>query len=101
ARYRYRWVDAGNLPVVNWDSESTFLVEGFNTNVSITSDSWNQHFGHFIYDCPAQGSFMDFNGRLTHVQGALIIRNTNGNILRLARSHAMNLSVGGDFTIEG
>lgn len=99
--YRYRWASAGILPVVNWNSQATLLVEGFNTNVSLTSDSWSQAFGNFIYDCPAQGSFMDFNGRLTHVQGDLIIRNTNGNILRLARSHAMNLFVGGDFIIEG
>ncbi|HYF67682.1 MAG TPA: hypothetical protein VD884_06080 [Ohtaekwangia sp.] len=99
--YRYRWTSAGILPVINWDSQATLLVERFNTNVSLTSDSWNQHFGNFIYDCPAQGSFMDFNGRLTNVQGDLIIRNTNGNILRFARSHAMNLSIGGDFIIEG
>jgi hypothetical protein len=101
ASYFYRWNTAGALPVVRWDSTATFYVTAFNTNSSVTSDTWTQNFGNFIYDCAAQGNFMDFNGRLRNVQGNLFIRSTNNKICRLARGQSYTLTVGGTFAISG
>lgn len=89
------------LPLVNWFPSSTLLINNLQGNNSVTHHSWIQNFGHVVYNCPEQGSFMDFNGRLRSIQGDLLIRNTNRNILRLARGHILHLSVGGNLIVEG
>ena len=101
SEFRYASRSITEIPLATWDIESTINVNNIMGNASITLGSWIQEFGNFIYDCPAQGAFMDFNGRIRNVRGNLIIRNTNKNILRFARGHVLTLNVGRDLVIEG
>lgn len=101
SHYYYRWNTAGAIPVVLWHPTATFHVNAFDGNASVTSDTWMQNFGNVVYDCPAQGNFMDFNGRLRNIQGDFFIRNTNNHILRLGRGHSFTLNVGGNFIVDG
>ncbi len=87
------------IPLATWAPGSTLEITGLTGGG--TFSNLNQHFGHVIYDCPAQGLFVEFGGQLTSIAGNFTVKNTNNNFLRLADSQNLNLTIGGDFIIEG
>ena len=99
--YRHLALGEGSIPVAQWHPNSTFEILGFQGNVSLHSPDWSQPFGNIMYNCPGQGLFVEFNSLLREVAGDLIILNTNGNGLRLARYQESVLTVAGDILIEG
>ena len=104
SRFHYVGGYRGYLPLATWHPESELLINGFIGSGYIAiaySESWKQHFGHVIYDCPGQPSFVDLNGYLSSIQGDLIIRNTNNQTLRLSTTQRPVISIGGNFRIEG
>jgi hypothetical protein len=94
---------AGEPPSAIWDAASTLLISRYTNNGSLTSTRWQQSFGHFIYDCPNQGAFVDMLGNVRSIRGNFMVRNTGSNVLRLTldRTTPTYITIEGDFIIEG
>ncbi len=100
----FRGSSRAYIPLAAWDAESVLYVNGFSGSgyVAIAySEGWKQPFGHVIYECPLQTSFVDFNGHLRDIRGDLIIRNTNNQSLRLSTTQRPVLRIGRDLLVEG
>jgi hypothetical protein len=94
----------GAPPLATWNAASNFYLEGFaNTSIlDMTSSSWNQSFGNFIYNCAGQKSIVSFNGLITSIQGNLSFLSTGTNVVRLTDNEVnVTISVAGDFTVSG
>jgi hypothetical protein len=102
-RHRYQTTE-GAPPLASWDVTSNFYMEGFaNTSIlDLTSSSWNQTFGNFIYNCTAQRSIVSFNGLITNIQGNLSFLSTGNNLTRLTDNEVnVTITVGGNLIIAG
>lgn len=100
--YQHNTYTEGIIPLANWEQNSTFELIGLQQDTpTMLSANWGQSFGNFIYNCPEQDTFVDFNARLRTIKGDFRVLNTNGRIFRLARGHDIVLTIGGDFVIEG
>jgi len=100
----FRGSSRSYIPIASWDGESVLHITGFSSSGYVAlaySDGWKQSFGHVIYDCAQQTSFVDFNGHLSDIRGDLIIRNTNNQSLRLSTTQRPVIRIGRDFRIEG
>jgi hypothetical protein len=102
--FQYNGGPKGYIPLATWDKESTLLITGFKSSGYIGlafSSSWRQNFGNVIYDCPAQTTFVDFNGHLKSIAGNFTIRSTNSQSLRLSTTQKPVINIAGDFIVEG
>lgn len=100
AIFRANFFRASVIPLATWDINSTLEIVGLTSSPTFSNSNLGQDFGNVVYDCPNQGPFVEFAGRLRSVRGDFVIRNTNNNYLRLAEGN-LNLTVGGDFIVEG
>ncbi len=95
----------GTIPYATWHRTSTFEIAGFKASGYINlanGDSWSQVFGNVVYDCPEQTVFaVELNGHLRNIQGDLIFRNTNNQIVELVRNQNITVSIGGNLIVEG
>lgn len=98
--YRHLATKEGSIPIAQWDPASTFEIRDLSAGAYMASPDWRQTFGNMVYDCPAQGTFVEFNGLLGRIAGDFTILNTNSNILKLLGSQD-SLVVDGDIIIEG
>ena len=99
--YEHRASGEGSIPLAQWHPQSRFVITGISGNVSMRSEAWRQPWGTVVYQCPAQGEFVEFRGMLETIQGDFIIASTRNAILRLSQSQTMQLTVGGDLVISG
>lgn len=102
--YRYMAITLGAIPMATWYSNSTFEVTGLTGSSSLNvmnALSWEQTFGNFVYNCPDQGGFIDFNGYIKSIAGDLNILNTANNNLQLSGDRNLNLHIGGDVIVRG
>lgn len=94
-------LNQGTIPTATWNANSTCNVTGV-TSIVPTVDSFNQTFGHFIWNCPSQTGNLSLIGNLTTVNGSFIVTNTNSGSLRLSNSGVTEtLNVGGNFIQTG
>lgn len=101
SRYVHMSVNEGVVPQATWHPNSTFELRGLTGNRTLSSANWSQAFGNFHYECPAQGDFVEFGGRLRNIRGDLVVANTNNNVLRLGTSQTFSLNVAGNLRITG
>lgn len=105
SKYLHRQGPLGFIPYATWHEQSIFEIAGFRSQGYINiahSDSWKQHFGHVIYNCPEQTTaFVDLNGYLRNISGDFIVMSTNGQALRLSTTQGPVINIGGDFIVEG
>lgn len=98
-KYQHNFTtSAGVIPTATWNSGSTCEVIGYTTyNSTLTG---MQSFSNFVWNCPLQLNWIDLNGALTNVTGNFTITSTGlTGGLRISKSSASTLNVGGDFTL--
>ncbi len=98
-KYQHNYsTSAGVIPTSTWNSGSTCEIIGYTTyNGTVTG---MQAFSNFIWNCPSQLSWIDLNSGLTSVTGDFTITSTGlTGGLRLSKSSASTLSIGGNFTL--
>lgn len=91
----------GVIPLAKWETNATFELKGITGNKTMQSPNWGQTFGNLVYECTAQGNFVEFKGLLKNIAGNFQVRSTRGSILRLANTQNLNLVVGGNVIVEG
>lgn len=92
----------GNLPLAAWAPTSNLAIRGYTVFANATAvGNWSQNFGNVIWDCAAQTSVLNLNGRLTSVQGDFIIQNSNTGIVQFSTNQNPVISVGEDFSVLG
>lgn len=92
----------GAAPLATWDANSTVEIAAWTASKTLASTTWSQSFGHFIYNCPAQVSTINFNGLLTNVQGDFILQNTNSVPVQLVgNGQTRTINIGRDFSVLG
>src|SRR5690606_38194440 len=96
--YRHASPSSSVIPIATWAVSSTLEITGLVSGpFSWATSNLDQTFGNVVYNCPQQSvQFVDFSGRLRHVQGDLTVLSTNGNYLRFSASQNLDLTVGGD-----
>ncbi len=119
-------VNAGSIPVANWDISSTCLITGVtgNSSSSFTGGlggvpcdpvgalgvpplNLNQSFGNFTWNCAGHVATINLNSQLTDVRGNLTINsagapsgNKVANPVCLSSNTNTTLNVGGNFIIS-
>jgi hypothetical protein len=89
---------------VSWNATSTCRISGYTTN-STPPTGLNQTFGNFTWNTPnlnAGGSFFDFNGQLSDVNGTLTINSIGigGDVIYLGISNTYTLNIDGNFIVN-
>lgn len=104
--YQHSIRNGGDVPLANWNLNSTCVIGGLNNNNSPTPGNLDQAFGNFTWNTPTMGTTSTFSlgGALQTVRGKLTFIST-GNTPREVRlangGPGYSLSVGGDFEIQG
>lgn len=103
AKYQHNFTTtAGTIPTATWDANSTCEIIGYTTGVTLGT-SYDQIFGHFVWNCPSQGGGnCSASGNLTTINGDFTVANagTSGS-LRLTATTTFTLDVGGDLIVNG
>ncbi|MCK9483735.1 MAG: chitobiase/beta-hexosaminidase C-terminal domain-containing protein, partial [Candidatus Marinimicrobia bacterium] len=91
-------LDKYAVPEATWNTGSTCLITGITGTSAPTG--LDQEFHNFIWNCPNQGGNLNFNAKLTTVNGDFTVLSTNGAQLRLG-SVELTVNIAGDVNVEG
>jgi hypothetical protein len=106
SRYQHYYTSTeGTIPSASWNANSTVQILGYSTT-SIQASSagnWGQNFGHVEFNCVnlRSGITFNWNGKLSNIQGDLLIKNTGlGSVWLVGTSNA-TITIGGDIDVSG
>jgi len=101
--YLHNFSDSeGVIPLASWSNFSTVSIIGYTSTTEATSaGQWSQSFGNVVWDTPLLTADFFLNGLLSNISGSFTIKTTNGQVLRLTKASNHNLSIGGDFNVDG
>ncbi|MBA4166334.1 MAG: hypothetical protein H0X41_02085 [Chitinophagaceae bacterium] len=97
--------DGAIVPHGNYDAGSTIVITGCQF-VGVIIDETNA-IGNLTFDCPSLATDADLGLYNLNIQGNLLIKNTNGNVLNLIGQRTLqnatdvNVGINGDFIISG
>ncbi|HQH57176.1 MAG TPA: hypothetical protein PLW05_11595, partial [Candidatus Marinimicrobia bacterium] len=84
------------IPIATWEEGATCLITGITGSSAPTG--LDQEFHHFIWNCPLQGGNVNFNAKLTTVNGNFTVLSTNAKQLRFG-SEELTVDIAGDVNI--
>ena len=94
--------NGGVVPAATWDNNSNCNITGVTTTIPSPA-SFNQEFGNFMWDCPAQTGNLSFIGNLQNIDSNFVVANTGATgALNLAISGVnFTTTIGGDYIQTG
>lgn len=92
----------GQIPVAEWEPNSTLEVIGYTTLTSLASPNWQQPFGNLTWNCPSATASVNWNGLINQVDGNLTIVVNGGNLRTITLASAPHaLTVAGNLSVSG
>src|SRR5690606_32959011 len=103
--YRHAFASGGDIPLANWDANSTCEITGLSGAAPAVPGNLNQTFGNFTWNTTslATGPTFHLGAQLTTVNGDLRLLSTGGGQVRFSGNGGSGfaLTIGGDLIVEG
>jgi len=95
--------DLGTIPYATWAVTSNCNITGQSTDYSSQADcsTFNQSFGNFTWNCPAQAAEVSLYGNLKTVKGNFYLISSGATDLCLGGGSAGDLTIDGDYVQTG